>query len=189
MRLLKRLRSDDSGFTLPELVMYSLLLTIVLAVAAGIMMSGTIAERTVRTVFGASTAGQLTADSIETGVRNSSGWALSAPTPTSQLLVARVAQGTTTLQWNCAAWYYSPTIDGGSIWYKTQPGLITTPTTAALKTWSRLAEGVKPAAGTKVFSISGDQLVFAFDVAAGDDPPASVASSSTSRSESWVQCT
>ena len=189
MRLLRRLRSDDSGFTLPELVMYSLLLTVVLAAAAGIMMSGTIAERTVRTVFGASTEGQLAADSIETGIRNSAGFTITAPTATSQLVVARVAQGAETLDWNCAAWYFSSTVDGGSIWYKTQDGPISTSAVPNLSTWTLLVEGVTPATGTAIFASAGDfQLNFAFDVAAGDDPPASIASSSISRADTKVVC-
>ena len=179
---------DDDGFTLPELIMYGMLLTVLLAVAAGIMLSGTIAERTVRVVVGASTESQLTADSIETGIRNSSAYTVTAPTTGTQLLRARVAQGTTSTVWVCAAWYYEPTVRNGSIWYKASINetAVAAPTAATLSSsWTLLADDVRPAAGLTIFSIASNQLVFAFKTTAGNDPPASVSSSATSRADTW----
>lgn len=181
----RRLLHADDGFTLPELIMYGMLLTIVLAVAAGIMMSGTIAERTVRTVVGASTESQLASDSIETGIRNSSGYSVTVPSVGTQLLRARVAQGTTSVVWTCAAWYYTPNVANGSIWYKSSTTAIAAPTTSTLSTWTLLVDDVIPASGTTVFSTGSDQLSFAFKTLAGDDPPASASSSATSRADTW----
>jgi hypothetical protein len=173
--------ADDDGYTLPELILYGVLLTMVLAVGASIMISGTFVERTVRSVFGASTSAQLTADSLETGIRNSSGFKVIAPTVGTQLVQARVAQGTTSVIWNCASWYYTPTQDGGSIWYKSSPAAISAPTSGGYTGWTILANGVSPTSGTTIFAIDGDQLTFSFKTSAGDDPPASVSSSATSR--------
>jgi hypothetical protein len=98
-----RRNTADDGYTLPELILYGVLLTMVLAVGASIMISGTFVERTVRNVFGASTSAQLAADSIETGIRNSSGFKVIVPTTGTQMVQARVAQGTTSVVWNCAS--------------------------------------------------------------------------------------
>lgn len=165
--------------------MYCMLLTIVLAVAAGIMMSGTIAEKTVRTVIDATTESQLAADSIETGIRNSSAYAITVPTAGTQLLRARVAQGTTSVVWTCAAWYYSPTLSNGSIWYRSSDTAIADPTSAALSSWTLLVNDVRPTTGTTVFTTGSDQLSFTFKTLAGNDPPASVSSSATSRADVW----
>jgi hypothetical protein len=182
---MRRLMNNDDGFTLSELAVYGALLGVVLTTAAGILISGTIAEKTVRVTVGASTESQLAADSIETGIRNSSGYAISTPSAGTQLLRARVAQGTTSIVWNCAAWYYSPNLSNGSIWYKTSTTAIANPTTANISTWTMLVDDVDPLTGTTIFSIGANQLSFAFQTEAGDDPPASISSSATSRASVW----
>ena len=185
---MKRLIRSDRGFTLAELAMYGLLLSIVVAVGAGIVISGTVAEKTVRTVIGASTQGQLAADSIETGVRNSAGYSVTEPFTGTQLLSARVAQGTSAaIQWSCAAWFYTPFIKDGSIWYTTSATAVPNPDASSdLSTWVLLVDNVEPASGSNIFSVSGDQMVFSFETRAGeDDPPASIASSASSRAEIW----
>ncbi len=184
-RLLKPLPRGDHGFTLAELAVYGILLGVVLTTAAGLLISGTIAERTVRTVVGASTNSQLAADSIETGIRNSSGYALTAPSTGTQVVRARVAQGSTSVVWNCAAWYYTPNLSGGSIWYKVSSTAIADPTTANIGTWTMIADNVKPLSGTTVFSIGANQLAFAFMTTAGTDPPIGINSSATSRASVW----
>jgi Tfp pilus assembly protein PilV len=180
-----RIQSRDSGFTLPEVIMYGLLLGIVLGVVASMMVSGQTAERTIRNVFDASTDGQLLADSLETGVRNASGYKVTAPTESTQLLSARVAQGDTSIVWNCVSWYYSPDVDGGSVWYKSSPTAINEPSSSTLPTWTRLVSGVKPASGTKIFEIAGSQLTFSYKVDADGNPPATISSSATSRAQVW----
>jgi hypothetical protein len=178
---------SEGGFTLAELAMYGLLLSIVVAVGAGIIISGTAAEKTVRTVIGASTQGQLAADSIETGVRNSSGYSVTVPTSGTQLLSARVAQGGSgSVQWTCAAWFYSPFTNNGSIWYKASPTAITVNSGTDFSSWVLLVNNVRPSTGNDIFSVGGDQVVFSFKTLAGTtDPPAKIASSASSRSEIW----
>jgi hypothetical protein len=176
-----RRNTADDGYTLPELILYGVLLTMVLAVGASIMISGTFVERTVRNVFGASTSAQLAADSIETGIRNSSGFKVIVPTTGTQMVQARVAQGTTSVVWNCASWYYTPTVQSGSIWYRSSSSAISAPTSGGYTGWTILASGVSPTSGTGIFAISGDLLTFSFKTSAGNDPPASVGSSATSR--------
>jgi hypothetical protein len=185
MRRLISLIKRDEGFSLGELAVYGMLLGVVLTTAAGILISGTIAERTVRVVVGASTESQLAADSLETGIRNSSGYAVTVPSSGTQVLRARVAQGTTSVVWNCAAWYYTPNLSNGSIWYKTSTAAIANPTTGNISTWTMLVDDVRPASGTTIFAIGANQLSFAFETLAGTDPPASISSSATSRANVW----
>jgi hypothetical protein len=181
----RKLTTDD-GFTLSELAVYGLLLGLVVSTAAGILISGSVSERTVRTVVGASTESQLVADSIETGIRNASAYALTSPSTGTQLLRARVAQGTAGVQWNCAAWYYTPNMQNGSVWYKSSNTAIANPTTANINTWILLADDIKPISGSStIFTIGANQLTFSFEAEAGNDPPASVTSSATSRTSAW----
>lgn len=183
---LSRTLTTDEGFTLSELAVYGMLLGLVVSTAAGILISGTVSERTVRTVVGASTASQLVADSIETGIRNSSAYALTEPSTGTQLLRARVAQGTSGVEWNCAAWYYTPNLRNGSVWYKSDSAAIANPTNANISSWILLADGITPPPGsTAIFTIGANQLTFSFEAVAGQDPPASVTSSATSRMSAW----
>ena len=172
-------KNPQSGFSLIELVVYSLVLALVLAIVGGMFISLLTTQRTVSQMNDASTKGQLAADSIETGIRNSSAYTLSEPTPTSQLLKARVARGTNTnIIWKCAAWYYTPA-DGGSIRYAESGSAIT----ENVSTWLVLATGVKPTSGALIWGIQGEQLTIDFEALAGEDAPATISSSAVSRAE------
>ena len=61
----------DDGFTMSELVVYSLILAIVLGTVGAIMISMQRVERDVRLSTGAATQAQFAADSIADGIRNS----------------------------------------------------------------------------------------------------------------------
>ena len=180
--MLRRLREDDRGVTLIELMVYALLLSSVILIIGGVAATSSISERTVRSVVTASTEAQLAVDAIETGIRNSSNFTLTNPTTSSQFVTARVARGTTTVTYICAAWYYSSTLNNGSIHYKESTTAIAVPTTAQAATWKLIVDDVKPSTGTTIFG-GTDQLTIAFKVLADGHPPASVSSSATSRSE------
>lgn len=178
-RLARVTRSADAGFSLMELIVYSLVLALVLAIVGGMLISLLATQKTVNTMNEASTAGQLAADSIETGVRNASAFTLTEPTATTQLLKARVAKGTATnIIWKCAAWYYTP-INGGSIRYAESGSAIT----ANVSTWLVLATGIKPTSGALIWGTQGEQLTIDFKALAGDDLPAIISSSAVSRAE------
>ena len=174
-----RIKEED-GFTLPELLVYAVVMTIVLTVVAGLIITTTMTEKTVRTVFTASTDGQLAADNVQTGIRNASAFKLTSPTATTQLVIARVAHGDAAVNWVCAAWLYTPA-NGGSIRYHESPNLIAAPTAAQAEDWTALITGITPSSGTKIFSTTGDQLTIAYEVKAGDDPPASIKTSAARR--------
>ncbi|WP_434318397.1 prepilin-type N-terminal cleavage/methylation domain-containing protein [Leifsonia sp. P73] len=152
----------DDGFTLVELVIAAMLLVLVLSVVGAIMSSLSQTSKTVNSMTSTSTSAQLAAESIERGIRNSSDFLLTNPTGTDQMLVARTAQGNTTLTWTCVAWYYS-SANGGSIRYTMSPSAIATPTAATLSQWTLLATGVAPSSGTGIFSGSSPQLTIGFN--------------------------
>src|SRR4051812_43915638 len=92
---------DDEGFTLVELVIAAMILVLVLSVVGAMITSLSKTSTTVTGMTSTSTSAQLAAESIERGIRNSSDFFLTSPTGSDQLLVARTAQGTTSLTWTC----------------------------------------------------------------------------------------
>ena len=183
---LRALRDDDQGVTMIELLMYSLLLGLVISLVGSILISSMFAERTVREVISATTKAQLAADSISTGIRNSSAYDVVA-VGGDQMLRARVARGvvgSNQVTWKCAAWYYSATLK--TISFKESATAIAAPgSTTVLKTWTVLADGVSPSSGSTIFTDTTPTLAIAFRTAAGDDPPGSIKTSAVSRSEAW----
>jgi len=188
----KGLRRGEAGFSLAELLIYSLLLSLVLLIVGGMLISSLGAERTVRTVVEATSQGQLAARSIDKGIRNSLQFTLTTPAGTNQLIRARVQDSDDAGNVYCAAWYYS-TVDH-LIRYKrftpaspTATGTIpAVPTTAELKTWTLLVSGVRPASGldatAPIFSALGGTLTTNFAVLAGEkDLPPVISTSSTRR--------
>ena len=175
-------QDDDSerGYTLVELIVYSSLLIVVVAVVAGLFVSGLTATERVQTVTAATTSGQVVADSIETNVRNSTDFLLSTPAGTDQFLVARTVNRDSTLSWQCVAWYYSAA-GTGSIHFTQSSGAILAPTVSELQAWTLVQEGITPVSGTSIFSASGQQLTVNFTSLAGDHPPVVISSSATSR--------
>jgi len=172
---------SERGFTLVELLIYSLLLIIVLGIVGAMLASTVSTSKTVNSVTSASTAAQLASESVVRGIRNASDFQLTSPTGTDQLLVARTALDGATLTWVCAAWYYSAA-GGGTIRYTTSPVAIpAAPTAAQLTGWQLLDTGVAPASGTRIFTATGAQLNLAFNGLAGIRPAVSITSSAFSR--------
>ena len=168
--------------TLVELLVYSLLLVLVLSIVGGMLASTTTTSKTVGSITQATTAGQLVADSVESGIRNSSDFQLTTPVGTDQLLVARTAQGGATLTWTCAAWYYSAA-GVGNIYYTTSSTAIPAdPTATDLAGWTLLDTGISPLSGTDIFTETGtQQLSLGFNATAGSNPPVAITSSAVSR--------
>lgn len=171
----------EEGFTLVELLVYGLVLVIVLTIVGGLLISSLSTERSVRSVTSASTTGQLAAESIVTGIRNSSGFAVSTPVPSDQMVVARVAGSGDSIDWTCTAWYYSAAGDG-SIRSTRSASAIAAPTAAQLAAWTLITEGVDSIGGSPVFAVGGtDTLAIMFHSLAGDRPPVAIESSAVSR--------
>ena len=92
-------QDSERGFTLVELLIYSLLLIIVLGIVGAMLASTVSTSKSVNSVTSASTAAQLASESVVRGIRNASDFRLTTPTGTDQLLVARTALGGATINW------------------------------------------------------------------------------------------
>lgn len=165
--LLRRLRRDE-GFTLTELLVSSALFSLVVLVAGSIFIGQTSAQQQVSAITGATVDAQLAGTTIDTGIRNSTGFELT-PTGSDQLLVARVAGGSTSLQWTCRAWYYSASEHSIRMHSSTPGTQVAAPTATQLATWTMLVDGVYPTSGTTIFSASGDVLTASFRAETDDD--------------------
>lgn len=154
----------DGGFTLIEMMVAALLFTLVGIVVGGIFISSLRAQQTVTGVSTSTNTAQSAATSIDNGIRNASGYQLSAAGP-DQLLVARVAGSGSSLTWSCVAWYYSSS--QGTI--RTTRGAvgtkITTPTSSQLATWTVLTTAASPRSGSTIFTdVDGTSVTVSFDV-------------------------
>ena len=160
--------SRDDGFTLTEMLVASALFSLVILVAGGIFLGQFRAQQQVSAVTSTTTDAQLAGTTIDTGIRNSSGFELTAA-GSDQMLVARVAGTGTTLQWTCRAWYYSSS--AGTIrTTSTTPGTpVAVPTASQLATWTLLVDGVLPRTGATIFSANGATVAVAFNATTGDD--------------------
>jgi len=173
----------EEGFTLIEVLVTSMLLVLVLAIAGTLIGSLSTTSRTVNSLTATTSSAQIAAESVERGIRNSSDFLLSVPSGTDQMLVARTAQSGTTLNWVCSAWYYSAA-NGGSIRFKTSTTAIAAPNAAALAQWTLLAQGVAPSSGTTIFSGSSPTLSFSFKSTSAGAGAATIKSTVLSRAGS-----
>jgi type II secretory pathway pseudopilin PulG len=166
------LRSDE-GFTLAELAVATVVLTIVLVAVGGLMFSTTVTQRTVSAVSLASSSGQTAADVIQSRVRNAVELRpLATLDGADQLLVARVAGTGSSANFTCVGWYYAA--DEGELRTSTWPtaGSTALPTNAdGVAEWSLLASGVAPTTGNAgVFhSATTSSVGVAFEVASNAD--------------------
>lgn len=160
-----------------------MLLVLVLTIAGTLIGSLSTTSRTVNSLTATTSSVQIAAESVERGIRNSSDFLISVPSGTDQLLVARTAQGGATLNWVCAAWYYS-SANGGSIRFTTSSTAITAPTAATLSHWTLLATGVQPTSGTTIFSGSSPTLTFSLQSTSRGAGAATIKSTVLSRAGS-----
>jgi len=171
--------SDERGVTLIEVIVYALLLSVVIAIAGGMIFSAVTTSKTVVSMTQNSTAGQLVSRSVVTGIRNSSDFQLSGPVGDDQFLVARRAGAGATLTWSCEAWYYSVTEN--KVWHTGSGLAILPPTAAEVATWTLLTEDVQPVSGTAIFSALNDRLSISILGLDGAHRPIDITSSATSR--------
>ncbi len=171
--------SNERGITLIEVLVYALLLSLIMAIAGGMIFSSVTASKTVASMTLNSTTGQLVANSVVTGIRNSSDFQLSEPVANDQMLVARRAGSASAIDWTCVAWYYS-TADN-SVRFTSSATTILPPTVAELATWTLLAENVQPVSGPYIFSALNERLSVSILGLDGAHRPIDISTSATSR--------
>lgn len=160
--------SDEAGFTLVELLVYAAMAVVILTLVSSFLINSLRSERDVRSVAEASSLGQLVASSVQQGVRNASGLALTNNLDGSILLVARTAGPGALLTWSCQAWYFDP-IDGAV--YTTERAAespIIVPSGGPKGSWTVLGDGISAVAGAAVFATRPNGIDMHFYVAAGD---------------------
>ncbi len=191
LRAIRARLADDRGISMAELLIYSMLLSGVLIIVGALLINSLRTQNTVTTITQASTAGQLAARSIETGIRNSSTFKLITVNTSDQLLLARVSDANGA--WSCQAWYYDNT-NNAIRFKKSSLSIPSTQWSATnLAKWTLLTEGVLPpqgaAASAPIFVESGAKVTLSFRVEAGDHKPALISSSAARRlSQGSTQC-
>jgi hypothetical protein len=178
--------NSEAGVTLVELLIYVVLLGVVFILVTTMLINSLNTQQTVYGVIGSSTQAQSAADSIETGIRSSSAFQLTAPSGTSQFLTARVPTGASasSITWSCAAWYWSST--SKQIRYKVSSTAIASVNDSTSASWSTLANGVIAGSGSTIFGGDTTQLTINFQATSGKGYPVGIKSSAVRRSDVWV---
>lgn len=178
-------RADD-GFTLVELLVYSLLLVGVLLIVGTIMISSLSIEQMVRTSTQTASSAQLAATSLESGVRNATAAKVETVDGTDKVLLARTAgNDPDTVTWHCAAWYFSAS--AGTIRH-TAMSSDSTPVaipTEEPQDWALLTGGIEAVGSSEVFSFSGKTLTIEFQGTSDSMSPVLIKSSSVVRAGAW----
>ena len=180
-------RPADDGFTLVELLVSSALVSVVIIVLGGVLVSSMRADETVRTVTTSTTDGQLVANVIDGGMRNSTAVSVStASDGVSSLAVARVAGASGA---ECVAWFYDAEVD--TIFSRTSPTAISAPEAGSVGVeWIPLSDGIVPdvdGAGTEypVFAADGARgLALRYAVETGSGPSSLFITTITGRAPS-----
>lgn len=167
-------RAED-GITLVELIVYSVLLVFVLAIAGSILINALQTQREVRAVSTTSNSSQVVLRLFDRTLRN----AATVDIPSvhgGTVLVAktRVAEdGSLGSSWLCRAWHYDSASDELRIISGPATG---TPVTAGLGTavnssgWHVALSGVLPTPSSPVFAAEGgDGAKIRFDIRTGID--------------------
>ncbi|MEO5534691.1 MAG: prepilin-type N-terminal cleavage/methylation domain-containing protein [Pseudolysinimonas sp.] len=155
---------DDRGFTLVELLVATLLFSLVGSLVAAIFISTLNVQQTVTGVSASTSSAQSAANNVDSTLRNASGYLLTA-SGSDQLLVARVAGTGSTLTWSCRAFYYSASAGSIRAYTGAVGTKITAPTSTSLATWGLLTTGVTPRSGSTIFTdVDGVTMQVAFDV-------------------------
>lgn len=164
---------SESGMSLVELLIYSVLAIVVLTLVGGVLTASLKAENQVRSLSSTASLGQLVSRSVEEGVRNASGIRAEIEDANGQLLRARVAIGTVagSVEWECQAWYYAPSTSS-FYWAKNKTGMIAAPATLddlAASPWVLLGDGIHRADGADAFFGSAEnQVILRFKVSVDD---------------------
>ena len=173
--------TNETGMTLVELIIYAALLTVVVTIVGGMMLSAITAQRDITSSTSAASLGQLIGQSVTKGVRNATTISVQ-PTATSQLLVVTTSVGTQANGTVCEGWYYTQN-NGGSFYMTISSARIVAPTTPTLLAqWNYLGTGITPTAGgASLFTVANSTVSYGFSVANGVGKSILISSTAVSR--------
>ncbi len=172
--------SREAGFTLVELLVYAMLLSVALTIVGGILISTMQVQHDVRTKAEATTLGQSVVRSVQAGVRNASFVTLT-DVGGAQLLLIRTAGAGDNLEWACQAWFYSPDQRGSLYMKRAQPAApIAAPDPGELTSWTLLANGVS-ADDEAIFSAIAGRVTIDLKMVVDDHPAISIRSTAAMR--------
>jgi type II secretory pathway pseudopilin PulG len=181
----------ESGYTLVELLVYSLLLVVVLTIVGAMLINLITVERQVRETTAATTAAQQAADTIANGVRNSRAFFVQDTGllgSGDELLLATTAGTGDPVSWHCRAWYFSAA--EGSLRYMRMvapdtPVPLPTDQGELTGSWTLLAGDVRTTDSGIVFGNVGRQVTTQFETFANDNTATTIRSSALSRAGQW----
>jgi len=191
-------RADDRGVSLVELLVYSVLLVVVLALVGSMTYRTLVSQRDVRAVTEANNRAQLVAASVEAGVRSAAALKHTPLSGGDELLIARTQTGAVdAATWSCQEWYYDASTQ--TLYAKrvaesdaTAPAIEEPTTVGDYSTWMVLSEGLTgPTPEAKIFAPSATTLPttihLGVQVAAGTREPVEISTLFTRRPQGATQ--
>jgi len=184
---LVRLRDEDGGVTLVELLVYLLVLVIVVAAIGSLLISGLTGQRDITAAGNAASESSVVAESLTSSVRT----AAQIGSPATVAGVGEMFQTATatfptvsTVSWSCRAWLV--TIDGRILTRVTTPAAVVPAPAgldaAGLAGWTLLASGVSPAPGaSSVFAVTSTRVRITASIAGPADGTPTIVDLSVSR--------
>lgn len=136
-----RLRRDDAGFSLIELLVAMGLFGIIITIVGSVIISALTADRTVREVTTSTTDGQLVVNIIEETVRNSTAVSVeTAADGVSTFATARTTAGGTP---RCQSWFYDD--ETGAVFERSSATAVDAPIPGAVSDeWTSVSQGLAP---------------------------------------------
>ena len=157
MKLLIASKKDQQGFSLVELIVYTLISSMLLTVVASVFISLYSVQEDVLQSGKSAGELQLVAASINYGVRNSTAVSLSE-TAAGQLLLAETLTGADEAVTLCQAWWFDG--ESMSMFSSSGPTRESLPTTASTNGWILLSDGIDALEEAPLFAQIGNTVEF-----------------------------
>ena len=175
---------DQAGLGLVELMIYMALMLVALSAVAGLFIGMFNVNNEVTGSVASAGQAQVTANSVESGIRNATAVSVQTVGATAQLVMARTATQTANSSFVCQAWYFD-SASGGSIRFKQSQTAIAVPDAATLQTWTLLIDGVQAPQASPVFRLVGRRLDLNFTATKAKQTPVVINTSASVRAETW----
>jgi type II secretory pathway pseudopilin PulG len=157
LQLLSTSKKDQQGFSLIELIVYTLISSMLLTVVASVFISLYSVQEDVLQSGKSAGELQLVAASINYGVRNSTAVSLSE-TAAGQLLLAETLTGADEAGTVCQAWWFDG--EGMSMYASSGPTRESLPTTSSTSGWMLLSDSIDALEEAPLFAQIGNTVEF-----------------------------